>query len=257
MGPWTPVQPLVASLHWKREQSLCAARDLLPAATSSHPRRPPLSPDVFTVFPDHLRVRTCPHPGIWRSGGLRETHPLPDMDGCVLSLWRKNIVFPCVAGSSHFFPENFLHRPIYRGQPSLGLNFSTFCSPLPPCCSCPPSPPFFLRCPPLCPPSAKKLVSSFPHRVSILLVSAAALEWSDASSGTDPNVGHTEGRKLLETPCLGPLGTEHVARIQVKAHGAEGEEEENLGREDTRQGGSMPYCVVLLHMGQRETLQVA
>lgn len=108
--------------------------------------------------------------------------------------------------------------------------------------------------PPIC-----KEVGQFlpPQGLSILLVSAAALEWSDASSGTDPNVGHTEGRKLLETPCLGPLGTEHVARIQVKAHGAEGEEEENLGREDTRQGGSMPYCVVLLHMGQRETLQVA
>lgn len=123
MGPLAPVQ---ASLHWKSLLSLCTARDLLPAAASSCPQHHTLSPDVFTVFPDHLRVKHCTHPGKWRSGGLRETHSPPCMDGCVLSLWRENIVLPCPAGSSQSFPENFLHRPTYRGHPSLGPNFLPF-----------------------------------------------------------------------------------------------------------------------------------
>lgn len=60
------------------------------------------------------------------------------------------------------------------------------------------------------------------------------LEWSDSGSGTQPGVCHTGGESSQKPLVSGPLGAEHVARIQVKAQRAEGEEEGNLGREDNK-----------------------
>lgn len=180
------------------------------------------------------------------------------MDACVHSVQGGNIVLPCPAGSSHSSSENSLHRSIYRGPPSLGLDFlpSALLSLL--AALAHPLLPYLSDVHPFAPHLEKNSWSvPAPHRVSISLVSAAVLDWSDSGSGTDPGVGHIEGDKSPNPLVLGPLEAELVARIQVKAQGAKDEEEGNMCTEDTKQGGAMPYCLDLLHMGHRKTRQFA
>lgn len=68
---------------------------------------------------------------------------------------------------------------------------------------------------------------------------------------------HT-GEESSQKPLVsGPLGAEHVARIQVKAQRAEGEEEGKFGQ--GRQQDKVVQCLTVLtsFVWAKETLQVA
>lgn len=184
---------------------------------------------------------------------LRETHFQPCMDECVLSLWGGNIVFPVLLDPATPPQDTSYIDSCIGDDLHWDLTFYPLL-PFPPCCFCLPSPPLSLRCPFLC-PHLQKSSWSLPAPIGSLFLWFQQQCWSGETQALRLTpVWTTQGEKPL---VLSPLEAELVARIQVKAHGAEGEEEGNLHKEDTGQGGSMPYHVDLLPGGQRETLQIA
>lgn len=77
-APW-------GSLHWKREQSLFAALDLLPGAASSCPQYHPFTPDAsLTRLPRNMEV--------WRDS--EELFSSPSLMGVSTQVGGSNIVLP-------------------------------------------------------------------------------------------------------------------------------------------------------------------